>query len=258
MKKILFSILVLLISIIGIEASAANEKANETKTEKLSLVESIKKDSMTIVALRDSLKSMVSDTIVNFKSKGESENKAAAASFAFEYGNDEEPVYELVIAIVAIVVPFITLLLIVVACLIISYKKRKSRYQLIEKAIANNYQIPEYLMNDSKPGTDQEQLKKSTNMYFPNQWDGVRNGAILVAVGMGLFFAFWGSGFMMGICAMIAFIGIAKIAINWLDNRNMQRYYNSQSETSSTNSKNENSGSVPPPFPRNENSTNKD
>lgn len=254
MKKILLILVLTLVTGLSIQASepsknVSKEAIKEAIEKKIS---GMKLDSLSTVQVKDSVvQSILNDTILKNKTADDKDY-----TFTF-YTDSDNPHTETIITALAIVTPFLAIVAIVIASLIVSYNKRKRRYQMIEKAIDKNYQIPEYLLSES--GSAQGQMPKGkadgTSSYLPMRWDGVRSGSIISAVGLGGLFAF-GFGFMGGVFSILIFIGIAKIVINVLEQKSYREYANKYDTWNTTlnkdNSKTE-SGTVPPPFPNEEN-----
>ena len=121
-------------------------------------------------------------------------------------------------------------------------------------------------MNESK----QEKTKipegipvnPDTIQLITNQRNNITRGAILVALGLGLLFAF-GFNFVGWACSILFFIGVSKIVISILKQRDLKEYYRAtyaaeqekkyreqnftKEEKIDIEIKSE--GSVPPPFP---------
>ncbi|MDD2961134.1 MAG: DUF6249 domain-containing protein [Muribaculaceae bacterium] len=255
MKKFLLSlIMVVSLSTFYLSADTINATPKQSEKEALkSLLVAIDRDSVSLDALCDSLVKRMDTRL--FKEREETPQQES--NFSFELFSSEDEAYELAVALVCISAPFITLFLIVLVCLLISYKKRKSRYALIEKAIASNYQIPEYLINGNKssfsapaptptPNADiniKEKQGKAKMPYYPNIWNGAKSGTVLIAVGLGLLFAF-GFNFVGGLCSILIFIGIARVIMNVLEYRNLKEYYTGEDIHDEQNRP----GAVPPPF----------
>lgn len=272
MKKILL-IMVMLVGLCGVNtlnATTQREQQTDSLRKEIVAMVSTKLDSINSAQIKDSIKSMLNDTIISKKPK------TVDGTYSFSYESDK-PEYELALVMVSVITPFVTIVLIVFLCLLMSYKKRKKRYEMIEKAIEKDYVIPEYLLSDDKqknvcPPSSGNGSNGSKVPYMPNQWAGVKSGAILAAVGIGLVFAF-GFNFMGGLCSILFFIGVAKIVVNILEQRHIKEYYqdydmgdSDRSKSDWNNNANTNTGwgknqprwsspekpkegTVPPPYP---------
>lgn len=144
-------------------------------------------------------------------------------------------------------IPFITIMIIVAICLYYNYKKRTARYAMIEKAIDNNYEIPEYLANEqpgdaynafknvfvstsaqrAQPKGNYAQVPPKVRMpkeFYtdPYKWKELRSGIVIAALGLALVMAF-GFNFMGALCSVLIFIGLGKIITNYLQVRDMER-----------------------------------
>ena len=139
------------------------------------------------------------------------------------------------ISLTAIV--FGSIFLIVISCLIVYYLNRRSRMKVIEKAIENNYQLPDSFYTGSNNtssrqsgeaecGTnDATQQQPSMNMaqqiFNYNNYRETRNGVTLTIVGLGLIlvFAFLGWSFMAALSVIPFLIGVSRILPFFLTRR---------------------------------------
>ena len=148
--------------------------------------------------------------------------------------------------ITGITIPFLTIIIIVLLCLNYNYKKRVARYHMVEKAIENNYTIPEYLANEqpaakspewknvfgtsavasdgTRPTNNQRPVMPKEFYTNPYKWKELKSGLVMAAVGIALVLAF-GANFMGAVCSVLIFIGVGKIVANYLEVRDMERAY---------------------------------
>lgn len=153
--------------------------------------------------------------------------------------------YRFIIRVLGITVPFITIIIIIILCLYYNYKKRVARYHMVEKAIENNYTIPEYLANEQSatktpewknifsssaapegnhPAAGQRPPMPKEFYTNPYKWKELKSGLAMTAIGIALVLAF-GMNFMGAICSVLIFIGVGKMVANYLEVRDMERAY---------------------------------
>ncbi|MCH5216852.1 MAG: hypothetical protein J1F10_07900 [Muribaculaceae bacterium] len=152
---------------------------------------------------------------------------------------DRENERDFILALAGIITPFVATLLMVLLCLIYNYKKREARYKMVEKAIENNYVIPEYLANErpmmnsvgkkvlpnSTPAAGQAYVNKPKELYNnPFKWKELKSGIVMASIGVALVMA-CGFNFMGAICSVLIFIGVGKIVANYLEVRDMEQAY---------------------------------
>ena len=198
MKKIIYVMVVALLSINSFYAYSQPSKVVKRITSRI--------DSVDVGTIADSLNSILNDTI----KFGTEEVKSIAAdpdnNFSVVVSGTEIGKSEADIAKISVISSFIFFLLVIIAALITGYMRRRAKYKLIEKAIENNYALPEYLFNKR----------------IDEQWGSLKSGIVWTAVGIGLMIAFDDS-FMSGVFLIVLLIGFGKIAIWMLNKREENR-----------------------------------
>lgn len=130
----------------------------------------------------------------------------------FSHSNDvfTEDLIESFIPFIAIIMPFLTIIVIVVAMIVAVTKRRRQKYGLVEKAIAANYQIPEYVFNSQSSKTTEVNSRKSLN-----------SAIVLIAAGtsLTLFFLAAGTPEVASLMFMILLIGLGKLAVEIIDRK---------------------------------------
>ncbi|MGN0232292.1 MAG: DUF6249 domain-containing protein, partial [Muribaculaceae bacterium] len=133
---------------------------------------------------------------------------------------------DFVLPIILISVPFFATVIIVIALLIYNYKKRNRRYRLIETAIAHNYEIPNYLINEPQTKSQAKAAKNENQQFYNNITNKkeIQSSIVMIAVGIGLFCAF-GTNFVGYLCIIPILIGAGRLAIVLLEHRSAQNEY---------------------------------
>ncbi|MEG2673991.1 MAG: DUF6249 domain-containing protein [Muribaculaceae bacterium] len=224
MRKIICAIV---IAVMTINVGFASPIQNRVK-QIVNRVDSVSKSEIV-----DSVNAILSDTVLSVKA-----DKADSSSSSFTFYDSDDNDSELSVAIVAIVSPFIAIFLIVLICLVMGYMRRRAKYKLIEKAIENGYELPEYLFYDKVKAYSGNPASVSYRATYDNaiKW-------IAVGVGTCLFFLFCDAMPMFGLCSIILIIGISKLQLAKLDNKNRQQYSEPAQPESPI---------VPPPIPEDE------
>lgn len=165
----------------------------------------------------------------------------------FEHENEMRRAnHRFVNKVLAMTVPFLAIIIIVMLCLFYNYKKRVARYRMVEKAIDNNYIIPEYLANEQASvkvpewksvfggSTASDGVHKQASgprPAFPKEfytnpykWKELKSGLVMASIGIALVLAF-GANFMGALCSVLIFIGVGKMIANYLEVRDMERAY---------------------------------
>lgn len=197
MKKVIYTIIIALLGFNAGYAYAQPSKVVKHITNRI--------DSVSVSSIADSLNSILNDTIKFVSEEGSNKfvDSVSGAGMDIVLKSEVDTTRnEMNMINVSVISSFVFMLLIIVAALLFGYMRRRAKYKLIEKAIENNYPLPEYLFN-----------KKSEE-----QWGSLKSGIIYVAVGLGLMFAFDDS-FMSGVFLVVLIIGIGKIAVYALNKR---------------------------------------
>ena len=149
MKKVL---LILLVSIFGASISAENKsKAEATATDPASTVTS---------------KASISDSLQIRLAEIELETKKLELQESQQFNEETREDLKGVIPIIAIIfgvgIPCAMVVIVFIIIGITSHKRRRMRYQLLEKAIEHNYQLPEKALDDTNEKTPS--FKKEINI----------------------------------------------------------------------------------------------
>ena len=243
MKKIIISLLIALSAIFAVSANDANVTVKvdnngiQAKVERIKeLAEKLKTDSASRAAiseLTDSLCKQLNDTLVTINAAASSDND----EFQFDFKDDASEIKEIsdltssiledfVLPIILISVPFFATVIIVISLLIYNYKKRNRRYRLIETAIAHNYEIPNYLINEPQTKSQAKAAKNDNQQFLDNitTKKEIQSSIVMIAVGIGLFCAF-GTNFVGYLCVIPILIGAGRLAIVLLERRSAQNEY---------------------------------
>lgn len=149
MKKVL---LILLVIICGASISAENKsKAEATATDPASTVTS---------------KASISDSLQIRLAEIELETKKLELQESQQFNEETREDLKGVIPIIAIIfgvgIPCAMVVIVFIIIGITSHKRRRMRYQLLEKAIEHNYQLPEKALDDTNEKTPS--FKKEINI----------------------------------------------------------------------------------------------
>lgn len=147
MKKVL---LILLVIIFGASISAENKsKAEATATDPASTVTS---------------KASISDSLQIRLAEIELETKKLELqeSQLFNEEDDLKGVIPIIAIIFGVGIPCAMVVIVFIIIGITSHKRRRMRYQLLEKAIEHNYQLPEKALDDTNEKTPS--FKKEINV----------------------------------------------------------------------------------------------
>lgn len=144
------------------------------------------------------------------------------ADYRYMIQNDKR---EAVKVIVLTAIVFGAIFLTVMACLVIYYLNRRRRMKVIEKAIENNYQLPDSFYtgnsstwrNSAKNATNAETQRQpamtmAQQIFNYNNDRETRNGITLAIVGLGmiLVFAFMGLEFLAALSVIPFLIGVSR------------------------------------------------
>lgn len=264
MKKIIISLLIALSAIFAVSANDANVTVKvdnngiQAKVERIKeLAEKLKTDSASRAAiseLTDSLCKQLNDTLVTINAAASSDND----EFQFDFKDDASEIKEIsdhtssiledfVLPIILISVPFFATVIIVISLLIYNYKKRNRRYRLIETAIAHNYEIPNYLINEPQTKSQAKAAKNDNQQFLDNitTKKEIQSSIVMIAVGIGLFCAF-GTNFVGYLCVIPILIGAGRLAIVLLERRSAQNeYVQNQFEEAFTDPQQKKSADIP-------------
>lgn len=149
MKKVL---LILLVIIFGASISAENKsKAEATATDPASTVTSK-------ASISDSLQIRLAEIELETKKLELQESQL----FNEETREDLKGVIPIIAIIFGVGIPCAMVVIVFIIIGITSHKRRRMRYQLLEKAIEHNYQLPEKALDDTNEKTPS--FKKEINV----------------------------------------------------------------------------------------------
>ena len=149
MKKVL---LILLVIIFGASISAENKsKAEATATDPASTVTSK-------ASISDSLQIRLAEIELETKKLELQESQL----FNEETRDDLKGVIPIIAIIFGVGIPCAMVVIVFIIIGITSHKRRRMRYQLLEKAIEHNYQLPEKALDDTNEKTPS--FKKEINI----------------------------------------------------------------------------------------------
>lgn len=125
-------------------------------------------------------------------------------------GNSEsvEDILAMMIPLSAIIMPFLFAIAVVAIAFWHTTKLRRMKYNMVEKAIENHYQLPEYVFYEQpKP------VSKTATL---------RSACTIMAVGVGvtLFFIINGDMEVAALCSMIFLIGLGKLVVYLVERKN--------------------------------------
>ena len=125
-------------------------------------------------------------------------------------GNSEsvEDILAMMIPLSAIIMPFLFACAVVAIAFWHTTKRRRMKYNMVEKAIENHYQLPEYVFYEQpKP------VSKTATL---------RSACTIMAVGVGvtLFFIINGDMEVAALCSMIFLIGLGKLVVYLVERKN--------------------------------------
>lgn len=128
---------------------------------------------------------------------------------------------ELQCVIGVVLVLSMLVLIIAMSCIVAAYKNRRNRYHMIEKAIENNYQLPDREVVSvmyQQPMTAQP----AQNLGFNGiNWNLFYRSFVIIIVGFALvlFFALAGAEQMAALASIVLFVGLGKAFIIYQNQR---------------------------------------
>ncbi|MCH4155366.1 MAG: DUF6249 domain-containing protein [Muribaculaceae bacterium] len=172
----------------------------------------------------------LNDTVVNNNpdDADDADDSEVAATGDGSYHNEGAEMLDRMTPVMITSVVFGSILLIVIVILIFVYLLRRRKYRVIEKAIENNYPLPEGIFDNSKKFSSQP-----SPVYNPNsnsnyavpagnmQWRAFHSGLIVTIVGIGgiLFFLTVDAEPMAAIFTIVLLIGLGKLTLTYLEQR---------------------------------------
>ena len=114
-----------------------------------------------------------------------------------------------------------------ISCIVAAYKNRRNRYHMIEKAIENNYQLPDREVVSvmyQQPMTAQpaQNGMPAQNLGFNGiNWNLFYRSVVIIIVGFALvlFFALAGAEQMAALASIVLFVGLGKAFIIYQNQR---------------------------------------
>lgn len=203
MKKTIFLALAMLL------AAATGFAAGTENADSIAIADSIAR----VEQMNEQIRSIVSEEVSN-----------AIASHNINDNNNNfytliKGLEDIIIPLIAIVCPFIMVCVIIFIIASNATKRRQRKYDMVEKAIENGVEIPEYVFREA-PEKDDAKAGKST----------LNNAVILIAVGIAvtLFFIINGDYEVAALSSVILLLGIGKLIVYILDARSKKKLQESQ------------------------------
>ena len=135
------------------------------------------------------------------------------------YSNPIGDLFESLIPLSAIIMPFLMVCVVVAITFWHTTKRRRMKYDMVEKAIERNYQLPEYVFYEQpKPVSQTATLRSACTI-------------IAVGVGVTLFFIINGDMEVAALCSMIFLIGLGKLVVYLVERKNNNKKEENPSET---------------------------
>ena len=206
MKKTIFLALAMLL------AAATGFAAGTENADSIAIADSIAR----VEQMNEQIRSIVSEEVSN-------------AIASHNLNDNSNNFYALVkglvdktIPAIAIVCPFIMVCVIIFIIASNATKRRQRKYDMVEKAIENGVEIPEYVFREA-PEKDDAKTGKST----------LNNAVILIAVGIAvtLFFIINGDYEVAALSSVILLLGIGKLIVYILDARSKKKLQESKNSS---------------------------
>ncbi len=206
MKKTIFLALAMLL------AAATGFAAGTENADSIAIADSIAR----VEQMNEQIRSIVSEEVSN-----------AIASHNLNDNNNNfytlvKGLEDIIIPLIAIVCPFIMVCVIIFIIASNATKRRQRKYDMVEKAIENGVEIPEYVFREA-PEKDDAKTGKST----------LNNAVILIAVGIAvtLFFIINGDYEVAALSSVILLLGIGKLIVYILDARSKKKLQESKNSS---------------------------
>ena len=206
MKKTFFLALAMLL------ATATGFAAGTENADSIAIADSIAR----VEQMNEQIRSIVSEEVSN-----------AIASHNLNDNNNNfytlvKGLEDIIIPLIAIVCPFIMVCVIIFIIASNATKRRQRKYDMVEKAIENGVEIPEYVFREA-PEKDDAKTGKST----------LNNAVILIAVGIAvtLFFIINGDYEVAALSSVILLLGIGKLIVYILDARSKKKLQESKNSS---------------------------
>lgn len=206
MKKTIFLALAMLL------ATATGFAAGTENADSIAIADSIAR----VEQMNEQIRSIVSEEVSN-----------AIASHNLNDNNNNfytlvKGLEDIIIPLIAIVCPFIMVCVIIFIIASNATKRRQRKYDMVEKAIENGVEIPEYVFREA-PEKDDAKTGKST----------LNNAVILIAVGIAvtLFFIINGDYEVAALSSVILLLGIGNLIVYILDARSKKKLQESKNSS---------------------------
>lgn len=206
MKKTIFLALAMLL------ATATGFAAGTENADSIAIADSIAR----VEQMNEQIRSIVSEEVSN-----------AIASHNLNDNNNNfytlvKGLEDIIIPLIAIVCPFIMVCVIIFIIASNATKRRQRKYDMVEKAIENGVEIPEYVFREA-PEKDDAKTGKST----------LNDAVILIAVGIAvtLFFIINGDYEVAALSSVILLLGIGKLIVYILDARSKKKLQESKNSS---------------------------
>ncbi len=241
MKKVF---LTLLTAIVTIGISTANNVSVTTKGDSTVVIENGDTTIIKGMNIGKFVNGILDDTVVNLNNDEESEANSESASTTMSEKAFQErqlSLQKMVERIVRNVM--VGIVLIVLLSLLFYYMHRRAKYKIIEKAIENNYPLPDSMISgksyvqqppvmsqqplpnqqfaQSQQSTEWQASQAQSPMPPVFNWRKFQSSCSLIAVGLGstLFFFYAGATELIGLCSILIFIGIGRAFIDYQEQK---------------------------------------
>ena len=208
MKKTIFLALAMLL------ATATGFAAGTENADSIAIADSIARVEQMNEQIRSIVSEEVSNAIQSIQNNGGNAGGFAATIF--------DGIENVLIPVVGIASPFIMVCIIIYVIASNATKRRQRKYDMVEKAIENGVEIPEYVFREA-PEKDDAKTGKST----------LNNAVILIAVGIAvtLFFIINGDYEVAALSSVILLLGIGKLIVYILDARSKKKLQESKNSS---------------------------
>lgn len=203
MKKTIFLALAMLL------AAATGFAAGTENADSIAIADSIAR----VEQMNEQIRSIVSEEVSN-----------AIASHNLNDNNNNfytlvKGLEDIIIPLIAIVCPFIMVCVIIFIIASNATKRRQRKYDMVEKAIENGVEIPEYVFREAPEKDDEKPAKSALN-----------SAVILIAVGIAvtLFFTIKENYDVAALSSVILLLGIGKLIVYILDARSEKKLQESK------------------------------
>lgn len=203
MKKTIFLALAMLLT------AATGFAAGTENADSIAIADSIAR----VEQMNEQIRSIVSEEVSN-----------AIASHNLNDNNNNfytlvKGLEDIIIPLIAIVCPFIMVCVIIFIIASNATKRRQRKYDMVEKAIENGVEIPEYVFREAPEKDDEKPAKSALN-----------SAVILIAVGIAvtLFFTIKENYDVAALSSVILLLGIGKLIVYILDARSKKKLQESK------------------------------